>query len=120
VAKQHSILIVEDDADLRTTLSSLLAQEGYAVQTASDGQDALDLFDQGYRPTLAVIDLVLPRMSGWELLTQMRRVPELQGIRSVVLTGVPSHDVDVIANVVFQKPLDSAKLLRTVSALADT
>jgi CheY-like chemotaxis protein len=115
----QSILIVEDDLDLQTVLADLLTGEGYSVRTANDGQQALDLFGQGFRPNVALIDLMLPRISGWELLKHMRKDPELQDVRSIVLTAVPRDDVKVVTNVVFQKPLDSRKLLRTIKVLAE-
>lgn len=65
------VLIVEDDTDLRETLSRALSREGYQVSQASDGTEAIS--EVRMRPyDLAIIDLMLPRMGGMQVLEQLR------------------------------------------------
>ena len=71
------ILVVEDDATVRVTISKLLYDEGYDVSTANDGFDAL-LHLQEAVPDLRLSDLNMPQMSGFELLSVVRRrFPEI-------------------------------------------
>jgi two-component system OmpR family response regulator len=71
------LLFVDDEPDIREVTSAVLAQEGYEVLTAEDGQEALELLPW-FRPDLVITDLRMPRMSGFELLDIMReRFPRL-------------------------------------------
>jgi CheY-like chemotaxis protein len=71
------ILVVEDDAALRSFVATLLVDEGYAVRTAANGQEALDHVDEAV-PQLVLSDLQMPVMDGWTLLAQLlERAPSL-------------------------------------------
>ena len=67
----RAILVVDDDASIRTLLVELLSSEGYQVLAAGDAYSALALIDQA-RPDLFLIDLQLPRMDGLELVSHLR------------------------------------------------
>jgi len=76
------ILVVEDDAIVRVTISNLLYDEGYDVSTANDGFDALLHLQQAV-PDLLLSDLNMPQMSGFELLSVVRRrFPEILVVAS--------------------------------------
>jgi CheY-like chemotaxis protein len=62
----QTILIVDDDADIREGLRELLEFEGYAVLTAANGREALDVIARSGAPSLVLLDLMMPIMSGWE------------------------------------------------------
>ena len=66
------ILIVDDEPALREILAAILADEGYAVQTAADGRSALDLIGAA-PPDLVITDISMPRLDGWGLLAQVRQ-----------------------------------------------
>lgn len=66
------ILIAEDDADLAETLRDSLSGEGYEVTVATDGRQALDAFRSTLRPDLLLLDLMLPRVTGFDVLRQLR------------------------------------------------
>src|SRR6266542_337059 len=85
--KSRRILIVEDDADLREALSEVLSDEGYAVTSAADGQEALDRLRRELRPSLILLDLTMPVMNGWQFRAEQRRDPDLSGIPVVVLSA---------------------------------
>jgi CheY-like chemotaxis protein len=119
VAALSRILIVEDNADVRLFLSDLLTDAGYAVTTADDGQDAFELLEQGLRPRLMMVDLMLPRLSGWDLLAHAQDDPELRYVPKVVITAVPRANVRVVADAVFTKPFRTADVLATVKSLID-
>jgi PAS domain S-box-containing protein len=80
LARDESILLVEDDAEVRTMLERLLSELGYRVTAAVDGKSALLLLEKGLRPDLLVTDVVLPEgPSGFELADMARtRVPALK------------------------------------------
>jgi CheY-like chemotaxis protein len=110
------ILIVEDHADTSAALNTILTARGYAVMTAEDGQAAIDLLERGTRAALIVVDLLLPRVSGENVLTYLNAHPEFRAIPTIVITAVPKDQVRVITNAVFSKPLDFAKLTRAIDA----
>src|SRR3712207_5279569 len=68
---QH-ILVVDDDPDIRALLTELLEGEGFHVTTAANGREALDRIGE-HRPRLALLDLQMPVMNGWELLAHLRQ-----------------------------------------------
>jgi CheY-like chemotaxis protein len=111
------ILVIEDHADTSAALYTLLTERGYSVLTADNGQQAIDLLERGIRPGLILVDLLLPRVSGHDVLAHLNADPELRSIPTIVITAVPKEQVRVITNAVFSKPLDFAQLTRTVDAL---
>lgn len=112
------ILIVEDDASLRETLADLLADEGYRVAEAANGQEALQRLRGAALPCIILLDLMMPVMNGWEFREHQRRDPALAGIPVAVVTGV-RNTLDKVAALdavgYFQKPIDIPALLETVS-----
>lgn len=68
----HHILVVDDDSGIRSVIAELLADEGFDVATATNGSEALARIAQR-RPTLVLLDLQMPVMSGWEVLTHLRK-----------------------------------------------
>ena len=112
----RSILVVEDDVAIREGLSALLAGQGFRVVTAKDGQEALDLLHGGLRPNLFLIDLMLPKVTGWNLLKYTREDPDLRSIPTIIVTA-QSELTNVIADEVFIKPVDVARLLDSVRRL---
>jgi CheY-like chemotaxis protein len=113
----NRILVVEDDADTSAALYTILTQRGYSVLTADNGQQAIDLLDRGIRPGLILVDLLMPHVSGEDLLTHLNRDAGLRNIPTIVITAVPKEQVRVITNAVFSKPLDFVKLTRTIDVL---
>lgn len=112
------ILVVENHEATRLALSELLADEGYSVETAADGLEALERFERN-PPDLILSDLRMPRMSGEELLERLRRLHSEVPI--IVITARPEADranlgiVDVIT-----KPIDFADVLDQIAQIART
>ena len=113
----HRVLLIEDDIDTQMSLYELLSHEGYSVVTAGDGQLAFDLLERGIRPSLIMIDLMLPRVSGFDLIRHLRTDPELRWVPTVVITALAKEHVNVIADAVFHKPLEYQPLLASVRTL---
>jgi len=72
-----TVLIVDDDADIRRTLRDLLADEGHVTREARDGVVALDCLRQSAHPLVALVDLSMPRLDGMGLLQQVQSDPHL-------------------------------------------
>jgi len=110
------ILVVEDNRDAQAGLYELL-QDQYSVRTADDGQQALDLLERGFQPRLLILDLSMPKVSGWDLLKYMQSDPALRLTRIIVVTAMNPEEVHVVADVVLYKPIDVPLLLSTVAGL---
>lgn len=105
------VLLVEDDPAIREALSELLRDEGFTVACARDGLDALRSINQA-QPAAILVDLMMPRMSGWELLER----PEVTGIPSLVITAasLSPSDRQRLRAPVLEKPLNVPRLLAWV------
>ena len=115
------ILVVEDDATVRQTISKLLDAEGYEVDTANDGFDALLHLQQAI-PDLILSDLNMPQMSGFELLSVVRRrFPQIMVVASSGAYDSIAIPNGVIADAFYPKGQESAeKLLEIIANLIRT
>ncbi len=90
----HHILVVDDEPDILELIRMSLAQEGYEVETAATGDEALEQLRRR-RPNLVVLDLMLPDRPGTEVCKTMRSTPELADVPVIMLTA-RSDEVDRI------------------------
>jgi len=97
------VLVVDDDADIRETLREAVEMVGCTALLAKDGQDALQVLGQ-HRPCLIILDLIMPVMTGEELLAALRREPELAQLPVVVSTSAPKRAPAGVP--VLPKPID--------------
>lgn len=81
------LLVVEDDPDLRASLAESLALEGYRVEAACDGQEAIDWLAAGLTPDLILADVMMPNVDGFELLRRIRDEPKWVSIPFLFLTS---------------------------------
>lgn len=81
------VLVVEDEADLRTSLVELLSIWGYRVSSARDGVEALERLRAGQEPVLMLLDLQMPVMNGDQLLAEVSRHPPERPLRIIVLSA---------------------------------
>ncbi|NBD09956.1 MULTISPECIES: response regulator transcription factor [Corallococcus] len=117
----HTLLVVDDDMDIRDALQDALELEGYAVQLAADGLEALErLRSSEPRPQLILLDLMMPRMDGVAFREALRHERACSDIPVLVA----SADLDVRDTVdgmgvagYLRKPLDLSALLLTVKQL---
>jgi CheY-like chemotaxis protein len=112
-----SILLVEDQTNMRLGLAELLTGEGYRVDTVADGQQALDLLETGLTPDLLLVDLSLPKVTGSELLRYAHEDPNLRAVPTIVITATPREQIDVVADEVFSKPVEIPQLLSSLKRL---
>jgi len=110
------ILIVDDDAEIRSVLRDLLKGHGFSVAEAADGRAALDFLTDGHRPSLVIMDLEMPVMTGLELLEIMKNYERLSSLPVMILSGSAKAPIPVAEPVVryFQKPLRADLLITAV------
>src|SRR6185295_20051711 len=109
VKHDHVILLVEDDPWSRDAIAAVLDAFDFVVSEATDGQDALDQLAAGYRPCAILLDLMMPRMDGWEFRQRQRNNPELAKIPVALLTATANirlHASRLAVDASFSKPLD--------------
>jgi two-component system, chemotaxis family, chemotaxis protein CheY len=100
-----SVLVVEDNDDIREAIGAILEGEGYEIALAENGERALELLAQLPRPCLLLVDLIMPQMDGWQLVHFLSRDDRLATIPVVVMsaatnaTTMPMHPT-------LKKPID--------------
>lgn len=117
----RTILVAEDDADIRLMMSALLEMKGYRVVEAGDGQETLEVA-QRERPDLILIDLQLPRLNGFAVTRFIRQTDALSRVPIVV---VSAHDpakhrnlaLAAGCNAYVQKPIDFDRLNELIVSL---
>lgn len=85
-----TVLVVDDDAAIRETLHQLLEEDGYTVEMATDGIVALDMLRRASFPRVVLLDLMMPRLNGYEVLDAVMADPALRCHRYVVMTASAS------------------------------
>ncbi|MFT3766396.1 MAG: response regulator [Minicystis sp.] len=112
------VLVVEDDTDVREILVEILEEHGYHATPAANGLEALQrLRDEGMRPRLILLDLMMPIMDGRTFRREQRRDPALADIPVVVLSAyLDVHGLveDMAVQRFLEKPVDLDQLLRVV------
>lgn len=111
------VLLVDDDASIRETVALALESEGLRVRTAGHGEHALALLRSGLRPAVILLDLMMPRMSGWEFRRHQRADPQLAAIPVVIFSGageIGAHAEHLGAAGALGKPVTLDALLHTV------
>ena len=108
------VLIVEDDLDLRDCVREELEYAGYRVLTASNGREGLEQLESADRPSLILLDLMMPIMNGYQFLAVLReRNPEIPVIVTsafLEMVAVPEGTSEILA-----KPFSTAALLAVVN-----
>jgi CheY-like chemotaxis protein len=119
---KHRILIVDDDESVRESFSLLLREAGYQVSTAEDGFDALLKLKAVLLPDIIISDLNMPRMSGFEFLSVVRRrFPNISVIASSGAYGSRAVPTGVLADAFYAKGHDHPQtLLDSVATLIQT
>lgn len=122
----RQVLVVEDDPDVRDTLAEVLREAGYQAVVAEDGLEALSILRQeaagGHRPSLILLDLMMPRMDGWQFRQEQLADPGLASIPVLVVTAVADTGrsvagLDAVATL--RKPVRLACLLAAVAKLSE-
>ncbi len=118
----QTVLVVEDHADLREMLAVMLQSEGFAVETASNGAEALAVLRHA-RPAVILLDLMMPVMSGDEFRQRQLADPATADVPVICMTAAhdgPQRAERIHATRYFQKPVDFDSLIEAVRQLART
>ncbi len=115
------VLIADDEANIVTSLEFLMQQSGYEVRVARNGDEALAAIE-AFEPDLVLLDVMMPRRNGYEVLQAIRADPARRSIRVVLLTA-KGRDVDVEkglglgADAYVTKPFATRELVARVKSL---
>lgn len=118
--QRPTILVVEDDPDLRLVHSEILSHEGYEVLTAADGIEALEVVEHEGPPAMILLDLRMPRMNGWDLAERLRQRPGWRDIPVVVVAAhyrIADEAAAIGARAWLHKPVSIDHLLRVVGQI---
>ena len=116
--QSYAVLVVDDDDAIRHALTLLLEHSGYVVLGANNGEKALDVLRaNSHLPSVILLDLNMPIMTGWEFRLEQKRDPHLAQIPVIIISADRSFDqqpfsFDAIGY--FRKPLDISGLLGLV------
>ncbi|OIN90498.1 MAG: two-component system response regulator [Comamonadaceae bacterium CG1_02_60_18] len=116
-----TILVADDEPNIVISLEYLLKREGYSVLIARDGQEALDAIRRD-RPELVLLDVMMPKKTGFEVCQEVRSDEQLQAIKILMLTA-KGRDTDVAkglalgADAYMTKPFATRELVEKVAAM---
>ena len=118
------ILIVDDEPSIVVPIQFLMEQQGYSVLVAENGEDALDVIYK-YKPDLILLDIMLPRIDGYEVCEIVRLNPEYRDVKIIFLTA-KGREVEIAkglalgADAYIVKPFSNTELVAKVKELLDT
>jgi CheY-like chemotaxis protein len=116
-----SILVVEDNDDVREMMAITLELEGHHVATAINGRDALDKLRTGDKPCLILLDLMMPVMNGWDFRRALDNDPTLKKVPVVVVSAATAELVHrTEAAAYLPKPFDMDELLHVIGDFCGT
>jgi len=117
---QKTVLLAEDDLEIRDILQDLLEAEGYDVVPASHGRQALEFLQGAEKlPDLVVLDLMMPLVDGHQVLDTMKSDPALAPIPVVVLSAV-ARERPVGAAAFLRKPIPLQKFFDTIKGFVES
>jgi DNA-binding response OmpR family regulator len=119
-----SILVVDDDPEIVAMLTTRLGHRGYTITTASDGERALELARRE-RPDIVLLDVMMPKRSGWEVVRALRQDPVTQDIKIVMVTAIGEQVNELTsplygADAYIDKPFEFDKLEKVIKGLLTT
>lgn len=121
--ERATILVADDDPAILGMVRTSLTNASYRVISATDGQEAIDEA-VAQRPALVVLDVMMPKVSGWEVARELRRNPITEDIKIVMLTAIGSAVNEMTsslygADAYLDKPFELKELERTIADLLD-
>lgn len=128
--EKHEILVVDDDPDIRDALKMVLENNGYVVRTSKNGKEALKEL-QAKKPAVLLLDIMMSTdTEGFDLAYELKNSPDFENLPIILLTSflekVREEGPDQFQHILgeawpakwmFEKPVDSAKLLKTIEAI---
>lgn len=116
----HKVVVIDDSAVIRNMVRDMLPKGNFDVVEAKDGVQGITMVQQE-RPTLIMLDFLLPRMSGWEVFQKIQESPELQSIPLVLMSGRKEEVTEKITEPFeyfefVQKPFDQKQLIEAIKS----
>ena len=109
----QSVLVVDDDPNIRKMIIAALRREGYAFAEAPNGKEALEIM-RAQHPSVVVLDLMMPIVSGWEVLQERENDPELRQIPVIIVSATRAPEIATAVDkgicAFLPKPFDIAAL----------
>jgi len=109
-----TVLVIDDDAEIRNTIADILGGEGYGIAEAENGREALAQLRAGLRPSLILLDLMMPIMDGWEFLEERAKDEVLKALSVVVVSATPEIVRVPETSGFVRKPMRLERLLEAV------
>src|SRR6478752_5333783 len=112
--RMHTIMIVEDDDDIRQSVAEVMEDEGFTVIQAAHGADALLKLRSGFRPCLIILDLMMPVMDGWAFRLEQQADQALRSIPVVIISAaseVRKHAASLAVTHYLVKPIELPALV---------
>ncbi|WP_024334786.1 response regulator [Desulfotignum balticum] len=133
MTKQHEILVVDDDMDIRDSLKIILEKKGYAVRLAGNGKDALQKLTE-QKPDLMILDVMMSTdTEGFDLAYELKNMPDFENLPIIMLTSfmdkVREEGPDQFQHIMgeawpvkwlFEKPIDSGRLIKKIAGILQT
>ena len=114
-----TVMVVDDDEDLLVVIAHLLHSEGYSTVTCRDAAHALERLRQKPCPDIIVLDLLMPKLNGWQFRIEQKKDPRWADIPVIALSGDLSPQAEAVdATAYLTKPLDEPTFLRTLRNIA--
>lgn len=116
----HKVVVIDDSAVIRNMVRDMLPKGNFDVVEAKDGLQGYTMLQQE-RPTLIMLDFLLPRMSGWEVFQKIQESPELQSIPLVLMSGRKEEVTEKLTEPFeyfefVQKPFDQKQLIEAIKS----
>ena len=112
---EKTVLVVDDEPEIRDSLRDVLEDEGYRVCLAANGEEALAQLRTLQPPLAVILDIIMPVMSGTELYAAMKADPQLAGVPLIISTSDPSRAPS--GPLIMKKPIDLQRLLAAIARL---
>ncbi len=111
-APKGKVLIIDDDEAVHAVLSNMLTREGYSTRSAREGKEGLRLARE-YRPDIVILDILMPGMDGWSVLSQLKAIPGFNDVPIILLTMMENKEMGFALGAAdfLTKPIDAQKLL---------
>ncbi len=118
-ASNRNIMVVDDNADIVTVIKTILEMEGFLVQSACNGEEVFKLLEE-QKPDLIILDIMMPKIDGLEVLTRLKGDPDTASIPVILLTSKVEYKDVLIgykmgANYYITKPFTKGQLLEGIN-----
>jgi CheY-like chemotaxis protein len=120
--RTQTVLVVDDDRDIRDSVRDLIEDEGYEAVAVRHGGEAQEWLLKNPPPAVILLDLMMPNMNGWQFLAWLRERKSLEGVPVVLMSGAPEHGLDLARRTRqlqgwLQKPFEPEALIEEVGKL---